>query len=107
MTEKNQYLQLETEVVKALKTVIDPELKIDIYDLGMIYKVEVDDSNNLYIEMTFTAPNCPMAGDIVREVYQKTEAVEGINEVKVKLVFDPPWTKDMMSDEAKLEAGFL
>lgn len=104
---ENRFLELEEKIVKALKTVYDPEIPVNIYDLGLIYGVEADDENNVFIEMTLTAPACPAADFIMEDVKMKVEAVEGVKSVDVKLVFEPTWDKDMMSDEAKLELGFL
>lgn len=89
-----------------LKTVFDPEIPVNIYDLGLIYKIDIEDSKCL-IDMTLTAPSCPAADFLIEDIRQKVGSVEGISEVQVNLVFDPEWTKDMMSEEAKLELGFL
>ena len=98
---------MEEKIVKMLKTVFDPEIPVDIYNLGLIYKVDIDDDNNVTIDMTLTAPNCPAVDFIVEDVKMKVESIEGVKSVKVNIVFDPPWEKDMMSEEAKLELGFL
>lgn len=90
-----------------LKTVFDPEIPVNIYDLGLIYKIDVSDDGRLSIDMTLTAPNCPAVDFIIEDVRMKLESIEGIKEVEVNVVFDPPWDKDMMSEEAKLELGFL
>lgn len=103
----NPFLQKEEEIVRMLKTVYDPEIPINIYDLGMIYKIEVSNEGEAVIDMTFTAPNCPAADFILEDVRMKVESVEGIKNVIVNLVFDPAWDKDMMTEEAKLELGFL
>ncbi len=103
----DELMALEEKIVKMLKTVYDPEIPVNIYDLGLIYGVEVDDDNNVLIRMTLTAPACPAADFIMEDVQMKVESVEGVKSVEVKLVFDPPWDKDMMSEEAKLELGFL
>jgi len=103
----NEFLQMEEVIVKMLKTVYDPEIPVNVYDLGLIYNVDVDDEKNVCIEMTLTAPNCPAADFIMEDVRMKVESVEGINTVKINLVFEPEWDKDMMSEEAKLELGFL
>lgn len=100
-------LKLEEKVVEALRTVYDPEIPVDIYSLGLIYKIDIDDDGNLSVDMTMTAPSCPMADFIMEDVRQKLEAVEGLKSVQVQLVFEPEWTQDMMSEEAKLELGFL
>lgn len=105
--EANNFLQLEAEIVRILKNIFDPEIPVNIYDLGLIYEVDVDDDNRVTITMTLTAPNCPMADDLIAEVHQSVKGIDGVTEVKVKLVFDPPWDKSMMSEEAKLELGLL
>jgi len=102
----NEFLQQEEEVLRMLKTVFDPEIPVNVYDLGLIYKIDIQD-DVCTIEMTLTAPNCPAADFLVEDIRQKVLSVEGIREVLVNLVFEPEWTKDMMSDEAKLELGFL
>jgi FeS assembly SUF system protein len=98
---------LEERIVKMLKTVYDPEIPVNVYDLGLIYKVDIDDANNVRIEMTLTAPNCPAADFIVEDVRMKVEGIEEVKNVDVDLVFEPTWDKDMMSEEAKLDLGFL
>ena len=101
-------LQIEDRVVELLKTVYDPEIPVNIYDLGLIYRIELsDDLKQLDVEMTLTAPSCPMADFLVEDVRQKLETIEGLQNVNVQLVFEPEWDKDMMSEEAKLELGFL
>jgi FeS assembly SUF system protein len=104
---EQDYLAVEGEIVKALKEVYDPEIPVNVYDLGLIYNIEVDDNNNVSIRMTLTAPNCPIADDILQEVHDKVKEIEQVNEVDVKLVFDPPWDKEMMSEEAKLDLGLI
>jgi FeS assembly SUF system protein len=103
----NPFLQTEEGIVRMLKTVYDPEIPINIYDLGMIYKIDVSHEGEVAIDMTFTAPNCPAADFILEDVRMKVESIEGVRSVSVNLVFDPAWDKDMMSEEAKLELGFL
>jgi FeS assembly SUF system protein len=98
--------QLEEKLIAELKTIYDPELPVNIYDLGLIYNLKEEDGK-LEVEMTLTAPGCPIADQILEEVKQKVELVEGIKEANINLVFDPPWTMDMMTEEAKLELGFL
>ena len=100
-------LQLEKQIFDALKTVYDPEIPVNVYDLGLIYEVDVDDYDNVDIKMTLTAPNCPMADGILRDVRDKVADIKGTNKVNVDLTFDPPWDKTMMSEQAKLELGFL
>ena len=104
---KNEFLETEEEIVKVIKTVYDPEIPVNIYDLGLIYKVDIDDDKNVVIDMTFTAPNCPMADFIIEDVQQKVESINGVKSVRIDLVFEPEWSKDMMSEEAKLELGLL
>ena len=96
-----------SKLVTALKTVFDPEIPVDIYELGLIYKVDVADNKDVAVDMTLTAPNCPVAGEMPLNVKAALELVDGIGEVTVKMTFDPPWTPDRMSEEAKLELGFL
>ena len=102
-----QHLALEEKVVEILRTVFDPEIPVDIYSLGLIYGIDLDDSGDLSIDMTLTAQNCPAADFIIEDARIKLESIEGINGVNINLVFEPEWNKDMMSDEAKLELGFL
>ena len=90
-----------------LKTVYDPEIPVNIYDLGLIYKIDLQDDGDVSIDMTLTAPNCPAADFIMDDVRQKVDSVEGVNSSVINLVFEPEWDKDMMSEEAKLELGFL
>jgi FeS assembly SUF system protein len=104
---ENEFLKIEEEIVKALKTVYDPEIPVNIYDLGLIYKVDMDDEKNVTIEMTFTAPNCPAADFIIEDVRQKAESIEGVKSACIHLVFEPEWNKNMMTEEAKLELGLL
>ncbi|MBR3454044.1 MAG: DUF59 domain-containing protein [Bacteroidaceae bacterium] len=105
--EKTDKLTIEEKVIKMLKTVYDPEIPVDIYELGMIYKIDVDDDFNVSIDMTLTAPNCPAADFIMEDVNQKVSSIEEVAQVNVNLVFEPEWDKSMMSEEAKLELGFL
>lgn len=100
-------LKTEERVVEMLRTVYDPEIPVDIYSLGLVYKIELADNGDLDVDMTLTAPNCPMADFILEDVRMKLESIEGIGKVTVNIVFEPEWNQDMMSDEAKLELGFL
>ena len=100
-------LQLESNIVNMLKTVYDPEIPVNVYDLGLIYEVDIDDDKNVTITMTLTAPNCPAADFILEDVRYKVQSVAGVNNVIVDLTFEPEWNKDMLSEEAKLELGFL
>jgi len=104
----NNELEMQERVVEVLKTVFDPEIPVNIYDLGLIYRIELsEDTTELSVDMTLTAPNCPAADFIVEDVRQKLEAITGIEKVEVNLVFEPEWDKNMMSEEAKMELGFL
>lgn len=100
-------IEIEERIIELLKTVYDPEIPVNIYDLGLIYKVDVADSGEVVLDMTLTAPNCPAADFIMEDVRQKLESIDGVKIAVVNLVFEPEWNKDMMSDEAKLELGFL
>lgn len=100
-------IDIEEKIVEMLKTVFDPEIPVNVYDLGLIYRVEVDDAGNVDMDMTLTAPNCPAADFIVEDVRQKVESVEGVKSAVVNLVFEPEWNKDLMSEEAKVELGFM
>ena len=107
MLTPEEKLQLEEKVVTMLKTVFDPEIPVDIYSLGLVYNIEIDDDANLKIDMTLTGPNCPAAVLIIVDARIKLESIEGIKSVDIRLVFEPVWDKDMMSDEAKLDLGFM
>jgi FeS assembly SUF system protein len=96
---------IRERVLAALKTVYDPEMPVNIYELGLIYKVEVDEAGHAYVQMTLTAPNCPVAGSLPAEVERKVRSVEGVTDAKLELTFDPPWTKANMSEAAKLALG--
>lgn len=102
-----KHLALEEKVVEMLKTVFDPEVPVDIYSLGLVYRIDVDDDANLTVDMTMTAPSCPMADFIVDDARLKLESIEGIGAVTINVVFEPEWNQDMMTEEAKLELGFL
>lgn len=107
MITQQQRTELEEKVVEMLRTVYDPEIPVDVYSLGLIYLIDIDDDANLHINMTLTAPNCPAADFIVEDMRIKLESIEGIKTVDINIVFEPEWNKDMMSEEAKLELGFL
>ena len=94
----NEFLQLEEKIVKMLKTVYDPEIPVNIYDLGLVYKVDIDEQQNVRLDMTLTAPNCPAADFIVEDVRMKIESIEGVKSVEVNLVFEPEWDRDMMTE---------
>ncbi len=98
---------LGEKIIKVLKTIFDPEIPVDIYELGLIYDVFVNEDFDAKVLMTLTSPNCPVAESLPAEVEQKVKSIKGINQVEVEMTFDPPWTKDLMSEEAKLELGFL
>ena len=100
-------LKIEERIIAMLKTVYDPEIPVNIYDLGLIYKIDLQDDGDVSIDMTLTAPNCPAADFMMEDVRQKVDSVEGVNSSVINLVFEPEWDKDMMSEEAKLELGFL
>jgi FeS assembly SUF system protein len=99
--------ELEDRIVEMLKTIYDPEIPVDIFELGLIYEVKVEEGNHVFIDMTLTSPNCPVAESLPKEVEDKVASVADVTSAKVNIVFDPPWDKDMMSEEAKLELGFL
>lgn len=100
-------MELEKSIISALKTVFDPEIPVNIFDLGLIYEVNVKEDFEVEIIMTLTAPNCPVADSMPNEVNEKIKALDGVKNVHVELTFEPPWDKDMMSEEAKLDLGFL
>ena len=101
-------IELNERVIELLRTVYDPEIPVNIYDLGLIYNIDInEEGNQLQVDMTLTAPNCPAADFIVEDVRQKLETIEDFRRVDVNLVFEPEWNKDMMSEEAKLDLGFM
>ena len=103
----NEYLETEARIVGVLKSIYDPEIPVNIYDLGLIYEISVDEKQVAHVTMTLTAPNCPMAEMIIEEVKYKVAGTKGVTECDLVLTFDPPWDKSMMTEEAKLELGFL
>mgnify|MGYP000794422268 FL=1 len=103
---QEEKLQIQERIVDVLKPVYDPEIPVDIWNLGMIYKIEVNDDGTVDLDMTFTAPNCPAADFIVEDVRTKLESVEGVKAANINLVFEPVWDQSMMSEEAKVELGF-
>ncbi len=107
MESKGNFLEREAKIVDALKTVFDPEIPVNIYDLGLIYEILANDDNTVDITMTLTNPNCPVADEIPRDVKEAVLAIEGIERVNVNLVFEPEWSKDMMTEAAMLELGLL
>lgn len=100
-------LEIETRIVGVLKSIFDPEIPVNIYDLGLIYNIDVDNDNIAHVTMTLTAPNCPMAEQLIEEVKYKVGGTRGVKDIDLKLTFSPRWDKSMLSDEAKLELGFL
>lgn len=104
--DKDKKLKLEEQIVMMLKTVFDPEMPVDVYSLGLVYNIDLHDDGVVNIDMTLTAPNCPMADFIFEDIRQKVESIDGIETCNVKLVFEPEWDMSMMSDEARLELGF-
>ncbi len=102
-----QKLEIENQIIRMLKTVYDPEMPVDIYELGLIYKIDLHDDGELYIDMTLAAPNCPAADFILEDARLKLASIEGVTSVNINIVFEPEWNKDMMSEEAKLDLGFL
>ncbi|MBK3519096.1 iron-sulfur cluster assembly protein [Carboxylicivirga marina] len=103
----NEFLQLEGEIINVIKTIFDPEIPVNVYDLGLIYEIDVNEEGKARIVMTLTSPNCPVAESLPEEVHDKVAALDGITSVDLNLTFDPPWTKDMLSEEALLELGLL
>lgn len=104
---EDEMARITADVIKALKTVYDPEIPVDIFELGLIYKVDLSDDRLLTVDMTLTAPGCPVAGEMPGWVEGALSGIEGVEEVTVNMTFDPPWTPERMSDEAKLELGYL
>ncbi len=102
-----EMMKLEADIINALKEVYDPEIPVNVYDLGLIYRLDIDDDGNVEIDMTLTAPNCPIADDIYTAVQERVARVPGVKGVAITPVFDPPWSFEMMSDEAKLQLGYM
>ena len=98
---------LKNKALEAIKTVYDPEIPVNVFELGLIYEVTIFPVNNIYVQMTLTSPNCPSAAALPAEIESKIKTIEGVSDVKVEVVFDPPWNQEMMSEAAKLELGFL
>ncbi|MBN2165683.1 MAG: SUF system Fe-S cluster assembly protein [Marinilabiliaceae bacterium] len=103
----DEFLKLEQEIVDTIKTIFDPEIPVNIYDLGLIYEINVEENGVVRIVMTLTSPNCPVAESLPEEVYEKVMALDGVKSVELNMTFDPPWTRDMLSEEALLELGLL
>ena len=106
MDEDSKY-KIEQKVIEVLKTVFDPEIPVNIYDLGLIYKIKVKDSGKVDIEMTLTSPNCPVAESLPLEIERKVNSIDGVSDIHIEIIWDPPWNYDMMSDAAKLELGMI
>ena len=104
---EKKYPELEQKIISALKTVYDPEIPINIYELGLIYEIKISDEKDVYIKMTLTSPNCPVAEDLPRDIREALQAVEEIKEVNLELTFEPEWNRDMISEAGQLELGFL
>ena len=107
MSKTNNFFKLEAEIIKTLKEIYDPEIPVNVYDLGLIYNIDVDDYQNVKLTMTLTAPNCPIADQIFDEIKEKIKAIPDVQKFVLNVVFDPPWSAEMMSEEAKLELGYL
>jgi FeS assembly SUF system protein len=107
MEEYKDDINLGEQIVKVLKGIYDPEIPVDIYELGLIYDVMINEDNDVKILMTLTSPNCPVAESLPQEVEQKIKAIDVVNSVEIELTFDPPWSRDLMSEEAKFELGML
>jgi FeS assembly SUF system protein len=107
MEEDIEKKTLKADVIDTIKTCYDPEIPVDIYELGLIYDIQIDDEKRVHILMTLTSPNCPVAGSLPGEVEEKVKAVQGVKDAKVELVWDPPWSYEMMSEEARLELGLM
>ncbi len=99
--------ELEDKIINELKIIYDPEIPVNIYELGLIYKIKIDEDHKVHILMTLTTPNCPVAESLPAEVKERVRTIEGVHEVEVELTFEPPWDEEMLSDEAKLELGML
>jgi len=100
-------MSIEKNIAMSLKQVYDPEIPVNVYDLGLIYEIKVDDNKKAFIKMTLTAPNCPMVDELLQDVYDAVSTVPGVDDVAIELVFDPPWDKSRMSEEALFELGLL
>ena len=100
-------IKTEERIIDMLKTVYDPEIPVNVFDLGLIYKIDFHDDGELIVDMTLTSPNCPAADFIMEDIRQKIESIDGVKSAQVNLLFEPEWDKDMMTEEAKLELGFM
>lgn len=99
--------ELEKQIIHVLKNIFDPEIPVNIYEIGLIYEINIDDENNVHLLMTLTSPNCPVAESLPQEVQDKVSELNAVKKARVELTFDPPWDQEMLSEEAKLELGFL
>ena len=105
--DKKQKAELNDKIIRAIKTVYDPEIPVDVYELGLIYEIDIKDNKDVHVLMTLTSPSCPAAESIPSDVKNRIEMIKEINDVDVEITFDPPYTSDLMSEEAKLELGFM
>lgn len=104
---ENEFLQMEMDIVNAIKNVYDPEIPVNVYDLGLIYKIDIMDEGKVQVTMTLTSPNCPVAESLPEEVHDVVAGVKGVTKVEVIMTFDPPWSREMLTDEALLELGLM
>ena len=105
--DKKERVELNDKIIRAIKTVYDPEIPVDVYELGLIYEIDIKDNKDVHVLMTLTSPSCPAAESIPSDVKNRIEMIKEINDVDVEITFDPPYTSDLMSEEAKLELGFM
>ena len=105
--DKKEKAELHNKIIRAIKTVYDPEIPVDVYELGLIYEIDIKDNKDIHVLMTLTSPSCPAAESIPSDVKNRIEMIKEINDVDVEITFDPPYTSDLMSEEAKLELGFM
>ena len=105
--DKKEKSELNDKIIRAIKTVYDPEIPVDVYELGLIYQINIKENNDVHVLMTLTSPSCPAAESIPSDVKNRIEMIKEINDVDVEITFDPPYTSDLMSEEAKLELGFM
>ena len=105
--EKKEKAELNDKIIRAIKTVYDPEIPVDVYELGLIYEIDIKDNKDVHVLMTLTSPSCPAAESIPSDVKNRIEMIKEINDVDVEITFEPPYTSDLMSEEAKLELGFM
>ena len=105
--DKKEKAKLNNKIIRAIKTVYDPEIPVDVYELGLIYEIDIKDNKDVHVLMTLTSPSCPAAESIPSDVKNRIEMIKEINDVDVEITFDPPYTSDLMSEEAKLELGFM